>query len=165
MDTETRGVDLVLGYNWDWAAGNSSVNVAANWNETEVTDAGQFLNAESVFDEEEGLPNTRANVTFRHTWENDITFTLRGNYFGSYKNVNDADFDPPPQNFGSVTQFDFDVTWDISDTYRLTFGGNNVFDELPDVAQFEACCGRIVSSGSVMDWQGPQYFVRGQINW
>lgn len=165
VDTETTGIDLVASYNWDWALGNSAINVAANWNETEITDPGQFLNAESVFDEENGLPNSRANVTFRHTWENDVTFTLRGNYFGSYKNVNDSDFDPPPQNFGSVTQFDFDVTWDISDTYRLTIGGNNIFDELPDVAISEACCGRIVASGSVMDWQGPQYFVRGQINW
>ena len=165
VDTETTGIDLVASYNWDWSLGNSAINVAANWNDTEITDPGQFLNAESVFDEENGLPNSRANVTFRHTWENDITFTLRGNYFGSYENVNDSDFDPPPQNFGSVTQFDFDVTWDINDTYRVTFGGNNIFDELPDVAISEACCGRIVASGSVMDWQGPQYFVRGQINW
>lgn len=165
VDTETRGIDLVLGYNWDWGLGNSAINVAANWNETEVTDPGQFLNAESVFDEEEGLPNSRANITFRHTWENDITFTLRGNYFGSYKNVNDADFDPPAQNFGALTQFDFDVTWDISDTYRVTFGGNNIFDELPDFGNFEVCCGRLIRSDSVADWQGPQYYVRGQINW
>lgn len=165
VDTETQGIDLVASYNWDWTAGNSSLAIAANWNDTEVTDPGQYLNAEGVFDEENGLPSARANITFRHTWENDVTFSLRANYYGDYKNVNDSDFDPPPQRFGAVTQMDFDVTWDINDTFRLTVGGNNIFDELPDVAISEACCGRIVASGSVMDWQGPQYFVRGSINW
>jgi iron complex outermembrane receptor protein len=165
VDTETQGVDLVANYNWDWAAGNSSIAVAANWNDTEVTDPGEYLNDEGVYDEENGLPSSRANITLRHTWENDITFSLRGNYYGSYNNVNDSDFDPPPQNFGAVTQFDFDVTWDLSDTYRLTIGGNNIFNDLPDVAISEACCGRIYASGSVMDWQGPQYYVRGTINW
>ena len=58
------------------------------------------------------------------------------------------------------------MTWDISDRYRVTIGGNNIFDELPDRdLTNESCCGRVVRSDSVMDWQGPQYFVRGQINW
>ena len=163
VESETQGLDLVASYNWDWAGGNTSIAWAANWNDTDITDPGQFLNAETVYDEEEGLPEWRSNLTVRHTWENDITFSLRANTFGDYSNVNDADFDPPPQDFDGLTQFDFDVTWDISDTYRLTVGGNNIFDELPDVAISEACCGRIVASGSVMDWQGPQYFVRGSI--
>ena len=165
VESETQGIDLVASYNWDWAAGNTSVAFAGNWNDTEITDAGQFLNAETVYDEENGLPEWRGNLTVRHTWENDITFALRANMYGDYSNVNDSDFMPPPQDFDGLTQFDFDVTWDISDTYRLTVGGNNIFDELPDVAISEACCGRIVASGSVMDWQGPQYYIRGSINW
>jgi iron complex outermembrane receptor protein len=165
VSTETTGVDLVVGYNWDWSLGNSSLNVAANWNKTEVTDPGQFLNEETVADEEDGLPDTRANITFRHTWENDITFTLRGNYFGSYTYYDGNDAPLVRQNFGAVTQFDFDVTWNISDTYRLTIGGNNVFDEKGDLPTFENCCGQLYDAGAVYDWQGPQYFVRGQINW
>ncbi|MEM7503453.1 MAG: TonB-dependent receptor [Pseudomonadota bacterium] len=165
VDTETTGIDLVTSYNWDWAAGNSSVALSANWNDTEITEPGQFLNAETVFDQENGLPDWRANLTLRHTWDNDITFTLRGNLYGEYTNVNDSDFDPPPQTFDSIAQWDFDVTWDINDTYRVTFGGNNITDELPDAGLFEVCCGRIVRSGSVVDWQGPQYYLRGSINW
>ena len=165
VESETQGIDLVASYNWDWTAGNTSLAIAANWNDTEITDPGQFLNAETVYDEENGLPDWRGNLTLRHTWENDVTFSLRANMYGDYSNVNDSDFDPPPQDFSGLTQFDFDVTWDISDTYRLTIGGNNVFNELPDVAISEACCGRIVASNSVMDWQGPQYFVRGSVNW
>ena len=164
VDTETQGIDLVGTYNWDWALGNSQVAVSANWNETEITDQGRFLDDESVYDEENSLPSSRANVSFRHTWENDVTFALRANYYGSYKHANDADLDPI-QSFGALTQFDFDVTWDISDTYRVTLGGNNIFDELPDRGDFESCCGRIFRSDSIQDWQGPQYYIRGSINW
>ena len=165
VETETTGLDLVVGYNWDWAAGNSSINVAANYNETEVTDPGQFLNDETVFDEENDLPNLRTNITLRHTWENDITFSLRANYYGSYDYSDGNNAPLTTQSFGAITQFDFDVTWDISDTYRVTLGGNNVFDELPDLPTFEACCGRIIDSGSIQDWQGPQYYLRASINW
>ncbi len=165
VETETTGLDLVVGYNWDWAAGNSAINLAANYNETEVSDPGQFLNDETVFDEENDLPNLRSNVTFRHTWENDITFSLRANYYGSYDYSDGNNAPLTTQSFGAITQFDFDVTWDISETYRLTLGGNNVFDELPDLPAFEACCGRIIDSGSIQDWQGPQYYLRASINW
>ncbi len=165
VDSETQGIDLVASYNWDWAGGNTSVAFAGNWNDTEITDAGQFLNAEDVYDEEEGLPEWRGNLTLRHTWENDVTFSLRANLYGDYSNVNDSDFDPAPQDFDGLTQFDFDITWDLSDTYRLTIGGNNVFDELPDAGISEVCCGRIVRSDSVVDWQGPLYYIRGAISW
>ena len=165
VESETQGVDLVATYNWDWAAGASQLAVSANWNDTEISDPGQFLNAETVFDEENNLPGSRANVSFRHTWENDITLSLRANYYGEYE-LSDGDTAPlTEETLGATTQFDLDLTWDISDTYRVTIGGNNVFDALPDRAPFEACCGRIIASGSVQDWQGPQYYIRAAIQW
>ncbi|MDX1481223.1 MAG: TonB-dependent receptor, partial [Woeseiaceae bacterium] len=165
VTTETQGIDLVVGYNFDWGAGNTAINLAANWNDTEVTDPGQFLNDETVFDEENNLPSARANVTLRHTWDNDITFSLRANYYGDYKLSDGSNAPLTVENMSAVTQFDADITWDVSDRYRITIGGNNIFDELPDPAPFEACCGRIIASSSVQDWQGPQWYVRGSINW
>ena len=165
VESETQGIDLVTSYNWDWTAGNTALSLAANWNDTEITDPGQFLNDETVFDEENNAPNPRVNVTVRHTWENDITFTLRGSYYGSYDLSDGSNAPLTIEELGAVTQFDFDVTWDISETYRLTLGANNVFDDLPDDAPFEACCGRIIASGSFQDWQGPQWYIRGAINW
>ena len=166
VTTETQGLDLVLGYNFDWAAGNTAVNVAANWNDTEVTDPGQFLNDETVFDEENNLSNTRANITIRHTWDNDITFTLRGNYYGEYKYADGSNAPLTIQKFDALTQFDADVTWDINDRYRVTIGGNNIFDEIADIPQFENCCGQnLVNVNAISDWQGPQWYIRGSINW
>ena len=166
VTTETQGVDLVVGYNWDWSGGNTSINVAGNWNDTEVTDAGQFLNIETVADEENFLPDARANVTLRHTWDNNITFSLRGNYFSSFTSFDGGGGPLVRQNFGSITQFDFDVTWDIGDTYRLTVGGNNIFDEQLESPTFENCCGtQLIENAQISDWQGPQLYIRGSINW
>lgn len=164
--TETQGVDLVLGYNVDWAAGNTAINLAANWNNTEVTDPGQFLNDETVFDEENGLPDTRANITIRHNWDNDITFTLRANYYGEYTYSDGNNAPLTRQTFGALTQFDLDLTWDVSDKYRLSVGANNVFDEIADIPQFENCCGQnLLNVGAISDWQGPQWYVRGALIW
>ena len=165
VDTETSGIDLVASYGWDWAAGNSLLSVAANWNDTEVTDPGQFLNDETVFDEENNLPDSRANITYRHTFEQDITFSLRLQYYGEYTLSDGSNAPLTTESMSAITQTDFDVTWDVNDTVRLTIGANNVFDELPDVAPFEACCGRIIASGSVQDWQGPQWYFRAGIVW
>jgi len=90
---------------------------------------------------------------------------LRGSYYGDYKQFDGRGGPLTVQNFDALTQFDFDVTWDLTDRYRVTIGGNNVFDELPEPGQFESCCGRIIRSNSVMDWQGPLYYVRGSIMW
>ncbi len=166
VTSETSGIDLVANYNWDWAAGNTALAVAANWNDTEITKPGQFLSPEDIFDEENDRPDFRSNVTLRHTWENDITFTLRANHYGESENVGDSDFDPPPEKFGSLTQFDLDLTWDIGETYRVTIGGNNVFDELPDTADgSDFCCGQIYRTSDPADWMGPFWYVRGAVMW
>ena len=166
VESETQGVDLVVNYNWDWAAGNTALQFAGNWNDTDITDPGQFLGPEDVFDEENDLPNIRANVTARHTWDNNITFALRANYYGESENVGDDDFDPPPEVFGAITQFDADLTWDINDIYRVTIGGNNIFDELPDTADgSDFCCGQVFRTSDPADWMGPFWYIRGSIVW
>lgn len=166
VTSETSGIDLVVNYNWDWTAGNTSLSFAGNWNETEITDPGQYLNAETVFDEENDLPQFRANVTLRHVWQDDITFTLRANHYGESENVGNSTFDPPPEKFSAITQFDMDVTWDLLDKYRLTIGGNNIFDELPDEANGpDFCCGQNYRTSDPADWMGPFWYVRAAVMW
>lgn len=171
VDTETQGIDLVATYDVEWGGGSSTFSVSANWNNTEVTrrtprDDGAggttfFLNDEGVFDEENGLPSFRSVLGFRHSWANDVTFGLRGNWYGDYKNAANSTL-ASIQDFDGMIQWDFDLNWDVNEAMTLTFGGNNITDELPDPDTIgEACCGRIVRSDSVMDWQGPYYYIRG----
>ena len=175
LTTETSGVDLVVTYNMDWSGGNTTLSLAGNWNDTEIKDrvdrraagaasAVYFINDESKYDNENGDPSYRMNVSARHTTGNDVTYSLRGNLYGPYKNAANSSL-ASIQEYGRVLQWDTDVSWDLSDEYRLTFGINNIFDTMPDRDTIgETCCGRTYRSDSVMDWQGTYYYVRGQIN-
>ena len=173
LTTETSGVDLVVTYNMDWSGGNTVLSMAGNWNDTEIKDRVNrgttaapkyFVNDESKFDNENGDPSYRMNVSARHTMNNDVTVSLRGNLYGPYKNAANSTL-ASIQEYGRVMQWDTDVSWDLSEMYRLTFGINNIFDAMPDLDTIgETCCGRTYRSDSVQDWQGTYYYVRGQIN-
>ncbi len=89
---------------------------------------------------------------------------LRGNWYGDYQLTNNSlsQF----QDMHGDVNWDLDLTWDVSEALSVTFGGNNVFDASPDPApDFLVCCGVPTEPRSVLDWQGPYYFVRGVLRW
>ena len=43
--------------------------------------------------------------------------------------------------------------------------GNNIFDQQPEPAEFNVCCGLVVRTSSLVDWQGPYYYVSGRFRW
>jgi len=176
MDTETSGVDLVAHYNVDWNAGNTQLSLAANYNETEVTrrtdrqsdpanpDPVYFLSDADVFRLENGSPDLRVNFTASHSWANNVSATLRGNWYGDYKFTN-SNFSQVQDMSGDV-YWDLDLTWDANDIFSITLGGNNIFDAGPDAQpNWFRCCGIVADTSSVMDWQGPYYYVRGVFSW
>jgi iron complex outermembrane receptor protein len=167
VTSETSGIDFVGNYNLDWGGGNTAISLAANWNDTEITDRGVYLDNEDTFNAEEDLPGFRTNLTFRHTWAQDISFMLRLNYYGESKTASESDFSvEAPQTFSSLTQVDADFTFDFAENYRLTIGGNNIFDELPDRATgSEFCCGQVYRTSDTADWMGPFWFVRATLLW
>ena len=176
MDTETSGFDLVADYNLEWRAGTTLFSIAANVNETEVTRRTDrqtdptnptpmyFVRDRDVYRIENGDPDYRAYVTATHHWDNNVSLSIRGSWFGDYK-VSDP----------SLTQFetmegknfwDLEVTWDISDALSVTVGGNNIFDERAGPApSFRSCCGAPVHRDNTMDWQGSYYYARASLRW
>ncbi len=89
---------------------------------------------------------------------------LRGNWYGDYQLTNNSlsQF----QDMSGDVYWDLDLTCDVSEALSVTFGGNNVFDASPDPApDFLVCCGVPTEPRSVLDWQGPYYFVRGVLRW
>ena len=175
LTTETSGVDLVATYNMDWSGGNTVLSAAGNWNSTSVKDRVNrgtaaspvyFINDESKHDNEHGYPEYRMNISARHSMNNDVTISVRGNLYGPYKNSKSGTLTSDDiVEYGRVAQWDADLSWDLSEAYRLTLGVNNLFDTMPDVDEGDgSCCGRSYRSGSVQDWQGTYYYVRGQIS-
>jgi iron complex outermembrane receptor protein len=176
MDTKTSGFDLVATYNVEWSGGTTLFSLAANVNDTEVTRRTDrqtdptdptpvyFVRDRDVYRIENGDPEFRAYLTARHSWTNDVSLSLRGSWFGDYKVSNNSltQF----ETMKGETFWDFDVTWDINDRLRVTFGGNNIFDARPAPApSFQSCCGIPVHRQTTMDWQGSYYYVRGTLRW
>jgi iron complex outermembrane receptor protein len=176
MDTETSGIDLVAHYNVDWNAGNTQLSLAVNVNDTKVTrrtnrqtdpanpDPVYFLGEADMFRLENGSPDIRANFTAAHGWSNNVSATLRANWYGDYKFTND--FASQFQDMSGDVYWDLDFTWDVSDFVSVTIGGDNIFDAGPDAQpNWWRCCGITADTSSVMDWQGPYYYVRGVFGW
>ena len=158
-DSETTGLDIVGTYEWDSVLGSSSIALAYNFNSTEITETGQFINAETEFDVEHNNPESRANLTFRNTY-NDFDLMLRGRYFGEYRNASNATL-ATIQDFDPNLYIDLEASYTFMDNYKVTLGGQNIFDQFPDTGQIgETCCGRIYRSDSIPDWQGQLWYVQ-----
>jgi iron complex outermembrane receptor protein len=172
LNSTSEGIDLVTTYTASWGSGASTqFSLSANFNNTEITSrtprydaAGNeffYVNDETVFDEENGLPSSRAIFSVMHAMDPFSVF-VRANYYGSYENANNASLSVI-QKFSPKTLVDLELNWDVTDAWRLTVGGQNVFDKYPDPASAavgETCCGRIYRSDSIVPWQGSFWYLR-----
>ena len=175
LDTKTRGIDVVATYTIDSGAGLTELSASVNRNETRVSeipartdrrgDTFSFVNEEDVFDTENALPKFQGVFTLRHWWSR-FDVMGRANWYGGYEHANSADFSDPGniQKFDGKILFDIQAAWSVNDTYSVTLGGLNVFGETPDRAEFEACCGRVYRSDSMVSWQGAYYYLRARSN-
>ena len=150
--TRTRGVDLVAAWTFDTRRGTTSLQAAVNANDTRIVERGRFVDAEGEYDLENGLPRWRAVVTGRHAWRK-VDALLRLRYYGEYSNADTAAL-RRTQTFAPEVMVDAEVTWLLHDRYTVTAGVENLFDNYPDPAAFENCCGRIYWRRSAVSWQG-----------
>ena len=171
LDTQTQGVDLVATYAIDSGAGLTEFSASLNRNRTRVTEIPtrtgrdgnpfSFVNEEAVFDTENALSKTRGVFTLRHWWDR-IDVMGRAHWYGDYRHANTANFANPEniQRFRGKILVDLQAAWRANDTFSVTLGGLDVFGETPDRAGFEACCGRVYRSDSMIPWQGAYYYLR-----
>ena len=158
VSTETSGVDLVATWQFDRFLSGASLQAAFNFNETEMRDRGRFVNAESEFDIENGMPAVRGVVTARHGW-GPLEAMLRLRLFGKYKNAKTTLLEDI-QAFDREAMVDMEVAWTFRDRYRLKAGVQNLFDNYPAKAVFETCCGSIYRRDSIMPWQGRLVYLQ-----
>ncbi len=165
-DTTTSGVDLVVTKALDWSGniGTTNLTGSLNYNKTELDELKipGLLDAEAIFDLENGPPEWRGALTANHEI-GPFTIMGRANIFGPYKN---AEGNPGPgsiQEFETEVLFDLELGWNVTDSTVIAFGARNLFDEYPDIDRLrEECCGAIYRSDSVVDWQGGYYYVRAK---
>ena len=64
------------------------------------------------------------------------------------------------QDFGAMVLFDLGATYQVNDNMKVRVGAENVFDQYPDEATYQASRGLIYSRNAPYDTDGGQYYVR-----
>ena len=128
LDIRTRGVDVVGSYRTDLAGGKLNLTLAYNYNRNKVTkfDAATLGDAQRS-DAENLAPKHRLNLQGNWTLGN-WSIGAAGRYFGKWR----VESDYPGQEFGAKVTADMDVSYTFMENFKLTVGGNNIFNTKPD---------------------------------
>ena len=156
FDTRTKGVDLVGNMNFDLMSGFSTITVAFNYNDTEVTDRGSInpISEGRVEALEELLPNVKGNVAWSHTQGKWRTL-LRANYYGGWKSTSNG------YNVDAATLVDAQVSYQLTDSLELTAGVDNLFDEYPDKTPNPGGLGQLYPEDSPFGFNGGTWYLQG----
>lgn len=144
IDTETKGVDVVVSYDWKLAGGNLNVNLAGNYTETKITDfhfpenlgtpQNEFFGPDQINIIETLSPKTKASLGLTYGIGK-FNFLVRNTYFG--KVIRDGFPFGEVQEFSPKVITDISVGYDITKNINFTVGANNVFDVFPDLQSYK----------------------------
>ncbi|UCA58220.1 TonB-dependent receptor [Chryseobacterium rhizoplanae] len=140
IDTETKGIDVVVSYDWRLAGGNLNINLAGNYTETKITDfhfpdniktpQKEFFGPDQINIIETLSPKTKASLGLTYGIGK-FSFLVRNTYFG--KVIRDGYPFGEVQEFAPKVVTDISVGYDITKNINFTVGANNVFDVFPDL--------------------------------
>ncbi|WP_419868550.1 TonB-dependent receptor plug domain-containing protein [Chryseobacterium sp. CT-SW4] len=150
IDTETKGLDVVIDHNARFSDFKLNNNFAINLNqtkkvgETHSTGLLESANLENVYFSEksrvyleEAVPRVKASLSNNLSWRN-ATFYLRNTYYGAVTgaDVVDANGDGitelnEHQKIGDKIITDISVAYQFTKNVGLTLGVNNLFDIYP----------------------------------
>ena len=125
FDTETKGFDIVASYPFEWAAGSTDLSFAFNNTQTKVTDAGTTVDASRIRQIEEGIPETRYNVSANHIINN-WRFLARVSYYDDWWDGEDG------YVYDGKSLLDLEAAYTWNDNMTIVLGAQNALDETPD---------------------------------
>ena len=159
FDTRSKGLDLVMAYGVALGEGELNITGAYNYNKTEVTGGNFADNTTAAGRFEKGLPQNTANLQANYTigkW--DMFGRMR--YYGEWRDYSGNSDGDIFQDFGAMVLFDLGVTYEMNDNLSVRVGAENVFDQYPDEATYQASRGLIYSRNAPYDTDGGQYYIR-----
>ncbi len=150
IDTETKGVDVVISHNARFSGVKLDNNFAINLNQTkqvgDIHSSGLLQSPELekvYFSEksrvylEEAVPRVKASLSHTLTWKN-ANFYLRNTYFGKVTGADIIDVNGDGiidfnehQKIGDKIITDISVAYQFTKNVGLTLGVNNLFDIYP----------------------------------
>lgn len=159
FDTRTRGVDLVASYSQSAGSGDLLLGMAWNYNNTEVTATDGTIGEIGIVRLEDGLPEFTGNLSAQYRiggW--DILGRVR--YYGSWTDASGQPTGDIYQDFSEETFFDLSLSYQFEGGVRATLGSENLFDNYPDEASYQASRGLIYSRNSPYDTDGALYYLK-----
>ena len=171
FDTETQGIDLVVNTDWEMWGGDTSMAVAFNWTDTEVTrgtlvDGTGSLSFTRQRQLEENIPSVRGSVTLNHNqgpWRG----LARLNYFGSMFEchldavgsdaVGTCDL---PLDVGSEITVDLEGAYSFNDNWEVVLGARNAFDSFPDKNVWAGVAGATYPPTAPNGFTGGSYYLK-----
>ena len=179
-DISTQGIEIVANYNTRLGGGMFGATVSGILREntfegknipnlnTVLTDqelSGKYVNRSDIGQYETGTPNTTLIGSLTYSlgkWSG----LLRGSYFGEVTDLDNAEgtLDDgttgfSDQTFGAQWVTDLGVTYKASESISFTVGGNNIFNEYPDILRSEER-GFYLYSNYQQGSNGAYYFAR-----
>jgi len=136
FDSEIDGVDLAVTSAFELGGGDLILDLRHNYNKQEVSSVTPgTINASRVFDLENQIPENRTVLTFDYSRGTFFGGLLRLNYYDGWATTGGL-FSPgdasDQYDYGDAILVDLEARFTFNDTYTLTIGGENIFDEYPD---------------------------------
>ena len=168
FDTTTQGIDLVATYEMELLEGETKLSLAYNWTDTQVDKFNpETTNDGKVKRLEDGMPDHRATLTLAQSWD-DLSMFIRGNYFGEYYATHADDTSEWGSEMADTAMtFDIEASYTLTDSFTISAGANNVFDqeaqELKKGADgaYSVLGAKYYESGP-FDYNGGYYYVQGR---
>ncbi len=168
IDTETKGIDLVISYNTTLGKGKLNASLSGNINETKIVDyhfpaaltipTEEFFGPDQVNIIESLSPKAKATLGLNYSLSG-FNFMVRNTYFGKVTK------DGYP--WGSIQKHtgkmitDASIGYDITQYFNVTIGANNLFDIFPDKQIIENSYYGVFPYAPVqMGMTGAYYFAR-----
>jgi iron complex outermembrane recepter protein len=158
FETTTQGVDVVGTLPFSMAGGDSSLQLAFNWTDTELEEITALADATRQIQLEEQLPSFRAVLTGTHAF-GPWRFLARASYYDSYTVAFDAygGFDG---EYGGEALFDAEVAYTVADNYTITIGAQDLFDSVPDEFPNAGDVGNLYPTSSPIGFNGGFWYAR-----
>src|SRR5690606_37968571 len=130
-----------------------------NYNKTEVVGGSFENNDTNRIRFEENLPQQTMNLTANYAI-GAFDFMGRLRYYGSWTDFSFNASGDIHQEFGAESFTDVSATYNVNDNLSLRLGAENVFDQYPDEAEYQANRGLIYSRNAPYDTDGRSLYLR-----
>ncbi|WP_234111505.1 TonB-dependent receptor plug domain-containing protein [Chryseobacterium sp. R2A-55] len=172
IDTETRGVDVILTYRENIGAGNLVATLAGNYNNMDITavhTSGKLVGKEEVYLSPRerafilsSAPRTKFNLNLNYAVKKfnanlQMVRFDKVTYLG-YEGPDDF------QNYDARITTDLSFGYHFTPKFNLTLGGKNIFNQYPTLQTAQVSAGNTESGGIFdpvqMGFAGRQVFAR-----